>query len=369
MRRAQAVRHLVGLVLTCAGILASPGAAGAQVPPLVGDTLKTVQDVATAVTDTVGSLVPEAPPMSPSPAPTPDPSANLGAVATSVPARKAAPEGIELAAPTLPRPARAVRPQTTRATPPARRRRIATRPSATPRATPPAPVRRHTGPAAPARPPSPAPLTRLFAAVPVWMKALLIAVSLALAVALAGVLHSRRRLAAALQRAYRDPVTGLANRAAADDGLVRMAAQARRTGQPLSVVMLDLDRFKTINDTFGHQCGDAVLAAAGRAVATSLRGGDFVARYGGEELIAILPDTDLPRAAHVAEKLRGALSETDHGIDHPVTASFGVAAASGAIDVADLLARTDAALYRAKENGRNRVECDEPGHAVELATV
>jgi diguanylate cyclase (GGDEF)-like protein len=137
-----------------------------------------------------------------------------------------------------------------------------------------------------------------------------------------------------------------------------MVAQAGRTITPMAVILIDLDHFKRINDTQGHGKGDEVLAAVGDVLSNEVRASDFVGRYGGEEFVAILPDTDRPGGAEVAEKLRRAVSKISVPyLEQTVSASFGVAAYPvDAIDPEMLLRIADRALYVAKENGRNRVE-------------
>jgi diguanylate cyclase (GGDEF)-like protein len=171
-------------------------------------------------------------------------------------------------------------------------------------------------------------------------------------------LANLRNLALAEARAATDSLTGLANRRGVQEALKRMLAHAGRTLAPMSVLLLDLDDFKQINDTFGHDRGDAVLAAVGEVLAGALRSSDFVGRNGGEEFIALLPDTGAEGALEAAEKLRGAIGQlTLPGIDRPVTASVGAAVyPHTAADAESLLRLADRALYAAKARGRNRCE-------------
>ncbi len=173
----------------------------------------------------------------------------------------------------------------------------------------------------------------------------------------APVLANLRNLALAERRAATDPLTGLPNRRAVQDGLKRMAAQALRSGSPLAAIGLDLDRFKDINDRFGHEAGDTVLAHVGALLATSVRASDLVGRIGGEEFVILAPDTDAAGAATLAENLRLALArEGVPGVDREVTASFGVAVLPDHAQTADTLLRlADRAQYAAKADGRNRV--------------
>ncbi|MBN1149043.1 MAG: GGDEF domain-containing protein, partial [Anaerolineales bacterium] len=157
----------------------------------------------------------------------------------------------------------------------------------------------------------------------------------------------------------RDPLTGLYNRRYLEDALVRELAQAVRGGYPLSLVMLDIDRFKAVNDSYGHAAGDRVLQALGDLLRRHVRRGDLACRYGGEEFVVILPSTPLEVAQRRAEELRLAyagLSVEYQGQALSGSLSLGVAACPAhTADAAGLLAAADAALYAAKRQGRNRV--------------
>jgi diguanylate cyclase (GGDEF)-like protein len=174
----------------------------------------------------------------------------------------------------------------------------------------------------------------------------------------APVLANLRNLALAEFRASTDALTGLPNKRAIQDTTKRMAAQASRTVAPLSAIVLDLDHFKQINDTFGHERGDDVLAAVGAVLSATIRASDFVGRNGGEEFIMLLPDTDADRAVVVAEKLRAAIGEINvSGVQRAITVSLGIAAIPEHAGDGDQLVRSaDRALYIAKTNGRNRTE-------------
>jgi diguanylate cyclase (GGDEF)-like protein len=174
----------------------------------------------------------------------------------------------------------------------------------------------------------------------------------------APVLANLRNLALAELRAATDALTGLPNNRAVQDTLKRMVAHATRTETPLGAILLDLDHFKQINDTCGHDRGDEVLAAVGRVLSESIRASDFVGRYGGEEFILLLPDTERDGALTCAENLRENISKiTVPGVERLITASLGVAILPvDAIDAATLIRHADRALYTAKNNGRNRVE-------------
>ncbi|WP_291270618.1 diguanylate cyclase [Geothrix sp.] len=159
-----------------------------------------------------------------------------------------------------------------------------------------------------------------------------------------------------------DVLTGLANRRRLMTRLEEEVQRARRYKTPLSVVMIDIDHFKQVNDSYGHAMGDEVLRNIGAMLKASLRTTDLAARYGGEELTLVLPHTDIPAALQVAENLRQKFSEMDHVLDGVTirkTASMGLAARDGQgemPDAEDLLKHADEALYRAKQGGRNRVE-------------
>jgi diguanylate cyclase (GGDEF)-like protein len=174
----------------------------------------------------------------------------------------------------------------------------------------------------------------------------------------APVIANLRNLAIAEMRAATDGLTGLPNQRAVHDTLKRMVAQAGRTLEPLALVLFDLDRFKQINDTFGHGRGDDVLAAVGDVAAHTVRGSDFVGRLGGEEFAVMLPGTDREGARRVAENLREAIASLAvTGIERAITASFGVAVLpEDAPEAQALLRAADRALYEAKANGRDRVE-------------
>ena len=184
------------------------------------------------------------------------------------------------------------------------------------------------------------------------------------------VLANLRNMAISQTRALTDGLTGLPNRRSIDDTLKRMAAHADRSSQPLAAVLFDLDHFKQINDLCGHEKGDEVLAAVGAVVTGSLRASDFAGRYGGEEFIVLLPDTDREAAVVVAEKLRRAVSAIDvAAVPGPITVSLGVAALPGdAAEPTFLLRAADRALYIAKANGKNRVETLVTENAEILAT-
>jgi diguanylate cyclase (GGDEF)-like protein len=162
------------------------------------------------------------------------------------------------------------------------------------------------------------------------------------------------------QLSMNDALTGLYNRAWLNDMLPKMVATAQRAGTPLSLVMIDLDHFKNFNDRHGHLAGDDALCAAAGVISAALRPSDFAVRYGGEEMMVILPDTSEKLATMVAERLCTRMQRTvifdDMRLPLPhITGSFGVACLAAGLDGLGLIAQADGALYRAKEAGRNRV--------------
>jgi diguanylate cyclase (GGDEF)-like protein len=174
----------------------------------------------------------------------------------------------------------------------------------------------------------------------------------------APVLANLRNLAIAEVRAATDSLTGLPNKRAVDDTLKRMLAQASRTLAPLSLLMLDLDHFKDINDRFGHPIGDQALANVGAALRSAIRESDFAGRSGGEEFAVMLPATDIAGAMLTAQKIRAAIAEIAFpGLDLSLTASVGIATyPEHALGSERLERLADAALYVAKRSGRDRVE-------------
>jgi diguanylate cyclase (GGDEF)-like protein len=152
-----------------------------------------------------------------------------------------------------------------------------------------------------------------------------------------------------------DSLTGLANRRALEEILAAEISRAQRFTHQLALVLLDLDRFKEINDSFGHAAGDVMLRAVSRLLTSLARQGDTVARWGGEEFIVVLPETDLPGAQRFAERLRRTIEAHSVG-DMQTSASCGVATMLPEDSVEELLGAADQALYQAKSNGRNRTE-------------
>jgi len=177
----------------------------------------------------------------------------------------------------------------------------------------------------------------------------------------------RARVRAALRTAYLmdllsrkamiDGLTGLWNRRYLDSRLAAELSHARRSGKPVSCILLDIDRFKSINDRFGHPVGDEVLRMVTVALTGGCRAEDVVCRYGGEEFALLLPNTDESADAELAERLRAAIDATammSKGKEVKVTGSFGVAQLQTDSD-SSVLDTADKALYDAKQSGRNRV--------------
>jgi diguanylate cyclase (GGDEF)-like protein len=160
------------------------------------------------------------------------------------------------------------------------------------------------------------------------------------------------------RQASHDGLTGLLNRNSVLAKLHDEIARRQRESRPLSLLMIDLDRFKSINDTYGHQAGDAVLRQSAARMTAAARRYDAIGRYGGEEFLVVLPGCDLAAAVSQAERLREAIASTPMVLPErelAVTCSIGVACASG-LGAEELIRHADQALYEAKANGRNRVE-------------
>ena len=166
-----------------------------------------------------------------------------------------------------------------------------------------------------------------------------------------------------MELAITDALTGLHNRRYMESHLATLMNQAKARAKPLSLLVLDIDYFKSINDTYGHDAGDEVLREFAVRLRKSIRGIDLACRYGGEEFVVVMPETDLAVANVVAERVRRRIAAQSFSIqsgshDLPVTLSIGIAALQGQDDGAQLIKRADQALYRAKRDGRNRVVSD-----------
>jgi two-component system, cell cycle response regulator len=171
----------------------------------------------------------------------------------------------------------------------------------------------------------------------------------------------RDNMQMSIEMALTDALTGLFNRRYMESHISTLIEQAVARGKPLSALVLDIDYFKSINDSHGHDAGDDVLRDFALRIRRSIRGIDLACRYGGEEFVVIMPETDMAVAAMVAERLRRRIAADPFAIQKgarsvPVTISIGIAALRGRDDnAASLLKRADQALYRAKRDGRNRV--------------
>ena len=161
-----------------------------------------------------------------------------------------------------------------------------------------------------------------------------------------------------------DPLTGLGNRKYFDRSLEAAVANAIETGEPLSLMMFDIDHFKSFNDSYGHLTGDQVLRLVGMSLKQSIKGQDITARYGGEEFAVVLPNTALRQALTVADHVRRAVmskelkKKSTGEILGRVTISVGVSMLKEGDDIDSLIERADACLYAAKRGGRNRVVCE-----------
>lgn len=174
-------------------------------------------------------------------------------------------------------------------------------------------------------------------------------------------LAERDRLVAKATKAEIDPLTGLGTRHYMEDTVPKLFAECEARGLPLSLCILDLDHFKRVNDTLGHQAGDEVLKAASGVIARQVRASDIAIRYGGEEMMIFLPGSNVNGARLVAERIRCAIAAYNTRDISPtlkMSVSIGVAQRLKEETLSELTRRADEALYRAKHNGRNRVEAD-----------
>jgi two-component system, cell cycle response regulator len=176
--------------------------------------------------------------------------------------------------------------------------------------------------------------------------------------------HLRDNVQNSIEMAITDALTGLHNRRYMESHLATLAEQASARGKPLALMILDIDFFKAINDTYGHDAGDDVLREFAVRIRKSIRGIDLACRYGGEEFVIVMPETDLHVAGMVAERLRRSIAGEKFAINKgakrvDVTISIGLSTLERKGEaVADVLKRADKALYRAKNDGRNRVVSD-----------
>ncbi|HVU22287.1 MAG TPA: diguanylate cyclase, partial [Rhizomicrobium sp.] len=174
----------------------------------------------------------------------------------------------------------------------------------------------------------------------------------------------RRNVQLSLEMAITDQLTGLHNRRYMSSHLDNLMSTAARAGKPLAFVIMDIDYFKSVNDNYGHDVGDEVLREFAKRIGANIRGIDLACRYGGEEFVVVMPETDAAFAYAVSERLRKSIETTPVEITRApgklsITVSIGIASSEGPSDTSEgLLRRADQALYRAKRNGRNRVVAD-----------
>jgi diguanylate cyclase (GGDEF)-like protein len=170
-------------------------------------------------------------------------------------------------------------------------------------------------------------------------------------------LLSQREMAEAMHRlAHTDQLTGVANRRELYSGLQKEIKKSERYGRPLSIIFFDLDNFKSVNDTYGHDCGDRVLRDVVRITERVLRTTDRLGRWGGEEFVVLAPETNLQEASRMAERLRVEIATHRNGSAPTVTASFGFAEIEAGDTPEALIKLADQGLYKAKFLGRNRAE-------------
>jgi len=160
-----------------------------------------------------------------------------------------------------------------------------------------------------------------------------------------------------------DKLTGLKNRRYFQEKLEEQLSNNEKSASPFSLFILDIDHFKKVNDTFGHQAGDEVLAQLAQLLKNQARSLDIVARYGGEEFVVILPETNQDEAKIIAEQLRQAVEQAEWQTGR-ITVSVGIATVNKTDNETTILQRADKALYASKENGRNRVT-----HSMDLTSI
>ena len=174
-----------------------------------------------------------------------------------------------------------------------------------------------------------------------------------------GRLGTLRMMGESTLQASTDALTGLPNRRAFESRVTRV----HHSGEPYTVVMADLDHFKTLNDTFGHETGDRALRIYAQVLADSVRPGDLICRYGGEEFVLVFPNTNADQIRATCERLRENLAiALNPGTTPTFTVSYGIAAWTAGTTVDELISRADRAMYQAKQHGRNRTMLADPAH-------
>ena len=166
----------------------------------------------------------------------------------------------------------------------------------------------------------------------------------------------------AINMAHTDPLTKIQNRTAFNDSILREYNLAKRNRQHLSLIFIDIDYFKSINDQYGHECGDFALSSVAKWIKASIRDCDMIFRYGGEEFVVLLSDTPLDKATLIAERIRQTIEKNTLAYAMQtlqLTASLGVSTLLGNDTVQNLINRADNAMYQAKQQGRNRVQISE----------
>ena len=158
------------------------------------------------------------------------------------------------------------------------------------------------------------------------------------------------------EKANKDNLTGVANRDGFEESFSLEIKRARENNLPLSLMLFDIDHFKSVNDTYGHQAGDNILIEIASIVSNNIKSNDIFARWGGEEFILLMPNTPIEGAFSLSEKLRAMVEAHHFSYTDSITASFGVAEFQADDNKTSLFQKADDALYLAKKNGRNRVE-------------
>lgn len=217
---------------------------------------------------------------------------------------------------------------------------------------------------------TPAGSGQLFRAAPPWLVRALLLSYIGMFFVVAGVTVTlRRQVQEVLRLAFTDPLTGLGNRYALRQAIEREVARSGRYGMACSVIVVEVDRFKRFNDRYGHLQGDEALRRVAALLRESSRGPDFPTRFGGDEFIVLLPQTDKHSAARVAERMRAHIEEFSLVGGYGLTASFGLATFPDDATIPhDLIESADRAAYRAKARGGNAVEITSPVHGVRQAT-